>query len=111
MPYITSALVEFRELLATHIHDIERAYPERYSTEWFFLRYVKRVNRCAHGGDTPAACNGAMRGLTRFFVDQIEPDSDLAPRFDALLECHRYALRMQRLASTAETDNVLQNQR
>lgn len=107
MAYISSALVEFRELLATHIDDIERAYPERYSTEWFFLRYVKRVNRFALDGETPDACNGAMRGLTRFFVDQVDADSDLTVRFEVLLECHRYALRMQRLASTQETHNVL----
>lgn len=96
MPYVTSAFVEFRELLRHHVRELESRYPERYSLEWFFLRYLQRVNKRAQAGHSPRACSGAMRGLTRFYVDQVEADSELAARFDAVLECHRYALRMER---------------
>ena len=94
--YISSAFVEFRELLQRHIKELERVYPERYSIEWFFLRYLRRVSKHAFAADSPKACSGAMRGLTRFYVDTIASDSDLEVLFEEVLESHRYALRMER---------------
>jgi hypothetical protein len=94
--YITSSFVEFRELLQRHVRELEASYPERYSETWYFLRYVRRVRRRAHAGDSPRDCAGAMRGLTRYYVDAVADDSPLAARFEEILECHRYALRTER---------------
>jgi hypothetical protein len=96
MAYVSSAFVEFRELLQRHVKQLQKPYPERYSTEWFFLRYVRRLDFDAQSDEAPQACNSAMRGLTRFYVDQVAEHSELAVAFEEILECHRYALRMER---------------
>ena len=93
---VQSSLIELRELLQRHVRELERSYPERHTREWFFLRYVKRVHKRAHDDDTPRACLSAMRGLTRYYVDSIDEDSELGKRFEEILECHRYALRTER---------------
>ncbi len=96
MAYIQSSLIEFRELVRRHAQELEKTYPERYSTDWFFLRYVKRLEKKAWDHETPRACSGVMRGMTRYFVDSVEEGSMLASRFEEILECHRYALRTER---------------
>jgi hypothetical protein len=93
---IPTAFVVFREVVQRHVKDLERATPERYSTTWFFLRYLRRVHKFAHGHDTPRAAGSAMRGLVRFYVDSITQDSDLAWRFEEVLDAHRGALRDDR---------------
>ena len=96
MGHLQSSFVEFRELLQKQVREIEKEYPERYSTDWFFLRYVKRLEKRAWDHESPRACSGIMRGLTRYFVDSVADDSPLARRYEIILECHRYALRTER---------------
>ena len=36
MAYISSAFVEFREVVQRNVKELESVYPERYSIEWFF---------------------------------------------------------------------------
>lgn len=97
MAYISSAFVEFREVVQRNVKELESVYPERYSIEWFFLRYTQRVAKHALNGESPRDCDGAMRGLTRFYVDKIANESSLSARFEEVLESHRNALRLQRL--------------
>lgn len=96
MSQIPSAapLVEFRETLARHIKDLTRADPERHGTAWYFLRYLKRVAVRAEASPASNA-SGAMRGLTRFYVDSAAADADLSARFDEVLAAHRHALRVE----------------
>ena len=94
MALISTGLVEFRESVARHIKELERSEFDRYSTEWFFLRYLKRVARQAEQVGLAREISG-MSGLTRYYVDRIEAGSDLATRFEEILDAHRHALRME----------------
>lgn len=95
MTYVSTGLVEFRETLARHIKDLERNYPERYGTEWFFLRYLQRLQRRAQAVTTAREMSEAMRGLTRYYVDRVDADTPLAARYDEVLYAHRHALRLE----------------
>ncbi|MCC6707219.1 MAG: hypothetical protein IT492_06625 [Gammaproteobacteria bacterium] len=92
---VTSACVEFRETLARHIKELTRADPERHGTAWYFLRYLQRVAKRAHASPKASEASGAMRGLTRFYVDSAANDADLSARFDDVLAAHRHALRVE----------------
>ena len=92
---VSSACVEFRETLARHIKELSRRDPERHSIEWFFLRYLKRVAKCAEATPKASEVSAAMRGMTRFYVDSIADDSELTERFEDVLAAHRHALRVE----------------
>jgi hypothetical protein len=93
--FLPTAFVEFRAVLARQIKALNTQYPEPHSTTWFFLRYLRRVARRAEAGVSPRECNSAMRGLIRFYIDCIDPTSDLAWRFEEVLDAHRKALRYE----------------
>ena len=95
MSFVPTAFVELRAVLARQIKDLSAQYPEPHSTTWFFLRYLRRVARRAEAGVSPRECNAAMRGLIRFYIDSIDPTSDLAWRFEEVLDAHRKALRCE----------------
>lgn len=94
--YVQSGFIEFRELVTRHVREVEQRQPEELSTEWFFLRYLRRLRNRAMGYDSPRDCMALMRGMTRYYVDEVEADSELARRFEEILECHRFALRTER---------------
>ena len=102
MARISTAFVEFRALLARHVRELEQAYPERYSTTWFFLRYLKRVQRQAEG-PTPRACDRATRGLVRFYCDMADSEQALAERFDEVYFAHRNAVLLEQRAERRGT--------
>ena len=91
---VTTAWVEFREILARHIKELERGDPERLAVEWFFLRYLKRLEKHAQATAVADDLSGPMRGFIRFYVDTVDPRSALAERFERVLAAHRHALRM-----------------
>ncbi len=97
MPHelVSSACVEFRETLARHIKELTRADVERHGVEWFFLRYLRRVARVANASAKASDASGAMRGLTRFYVDSVSGNQDLGERFEDVLAAHRHALRAE----------------
>jgi len=92
---VSSACVEFRETLARHIKQLTRSNPERHSVEWFFLLYLRRVAKRAEATPKASDASGAMRGLTRFYVDAIADNADLSERFENVLAAHRHALRAE----------------
>lgn len=96
MAYLQSSFIEFRELLDRHVREIELESPEQFTTEWFFLRYVRRVRNRAFNYESPRDCSSLMRGLTRFYVDAVAEDTRMAQRYEEILECHRFALRTER---------------
>lgn len=93
--FVTSAWVEFRETLARHIKALIRADAERYSVEWYFLRYLRRLATLAQATPHASDVNGAMRGITRFYVDCLAQDPALTERFEDVLAAHRHALRAE----------------
>ncbi|MEQ8660810.1 MAG: hypothetical protein RLW62_08335 [Gammaproteobacteria bacterium] len=95
MAGISSAFVELRAVLARNIAELEHEYPERHSTAWFFLRYLKRVQRHAEGA-SPRHCDRAVRAMTRFYVDMDDAETALARRFDEVYFAHRNAVLAER---------------
>ena len=96
--FVSSAWVEFRETLARHIKALTRADLERYSVAWFFLRYLQRLATLAQATPQASEVSGAMRGLTRFYVDCLAQNAALTERFEAVLAAHRHALRAEQSA-------------
>ena len=95
MVLLNTANVEFRAVLARHIRELERTQPERHGVGWFFLRYLRRVAKFAEECPSARATEPAMRGLVRFYSDQVDPQSELATRFDEVLAAQRHALRSE----------------
>lgn len=94
--YVTSAWVEFRETLARHIKALMQGAVEADSVEWFFLRYLRRLATLADATPHAHEVNGAMRALTRFYLDAVAQTPALAARFEEVLAAHRHALRAAR---------------
>ena len=95
MTALSTSFVEFREIVTRHVTELEREYPERQGTTWYFLRYLQRVSRRAQAVESPVELESAVRALTRYYVDNIDEDSELAARFQDVLDAHRHALRSQ----------------
>ena len=96
MTDIQTPFLEFRETLARHVKEMDEQYVERYSVDWFFLRYLKRVSKRAMSTSSPRDVNAAVRGLIRFYVDSIEVDSSLGRRCEEVIGFHRRAVRLHR---------------
>lgn len=91
--YVTSAWVEFRETLARHIKQLTKDAVEPDSVEWYFLRYLRRLATLADATPHAHEVNGAMRALTRFYLDAVAREPALAAPFEEVLAAHRHALR------------------
>ena len=96
MTNIQTPFLEFRELLARHIKEMEAQYLERYSIDWYLLRYLKRVSKRAMSTSSPRDVSNTVRGLIRFYVDSIEAGSTIGRRCEEVITFHRRAVRLQR---------------
>ena len=84
---------EFRIVLIQHIKEIQADEPAYQSTEWFLLRYLKRIERAIEPPASPGKVENSIRGLIRFYVDMIDEHSALGERCRILNEEYRKALR------------------
>ena len=57
---------------------------ERYSREWFFQRYVRRLMKITNHLDKPNQLESTVKGMTRFFLDLEKPTPVLSEQFDAI---------------------------
>ncbi len=89
---------DFRKIVIQHFKAIEAENPEYQSTEWFLLRYLKRVEKTTNPPSSPGRVENSMRGLIRFYVDMIEENSPLADRCKDVYEEYRKALRIEKEA-------------
>ena len=71
---------DFRLYVLNHIKEITSEDVEPYSTEWFLLRYLKRIIKVADGHVEYTYMEGPIRALIRFYVDNIDEDSELGER-------------------------------
>ena len=84
---------EFQRLLRVHIEQTEWANPPFQSTQWFLLRYLKRIETDAAEFKSPKRIDNSMRAMLRFYVDSIATDSKLADVCREILDAHVRALR------------------
>ncbi len=71
---------EFRQVVIRQIREIEAERPEYQSTEWYLLRYLRRIERTTLPPASPGRVENSVRALVRFYVDSIEEKSVLGER-------------------------------
>lgn len=86
---------EFRLVLIQHIREIEAVNPPYQSTEWFLLRYLKRIEKTVEPPASPGRVDNSIRALIRFYVDMIDEQSQLGERCRIINEEYRKTLRMR----------------
>ena len=84
---------DFRTYVIQHSREISSEDHEYQSTTWYLLRYLKRIEKSTNTPTTPGRVEGSMRGLIRFYVDNIDEKSDLAERCRKIYEEYRKTLR------------------
>ena len=86
---------ELRVYVIEHIREIEAGDPEYQSTEWYLLRYLKRIEKKTNPPTSPGQVENSIRALIRFYVDMIEEQSELGERCRMINEAYRKALRRE----------------
>lgn len=84
---------EFRLRVIQHIREIEADEPEYQSTEWYLIKYLKRIVKTADPPASRGRVDNSMRALIRFYVDMVEERSDLGERCRMINEEYRKTLR------------------
>ena len=84
---------DLRVYVREHIKQIETANFELDSTEWFLLRYLRRLVKSMESGDGPGRVEGSMRSLVRYYVDNIAEKSELGDRCMKIYDEYRKTLR------------------
>lgn len=84
---------EFRMLVIEQIRAIEQNRPETHSTEWFLLKYLRRIEKNALPPTTPGRMENCMRALIRFYVDRIDEKTEIGERCKVVYEEYRKTLR------------------
>ncbi len=85
---------DFRIYVVEHIKSIEAQDPEYQSTEWFLLRYLRKIEKNSNPPTTSGRVEGCMRGLIRFYVDTIDEKSELGDRCVKIYAEYRKTLRI-----------------
>lgn len=84
---------DFRAFVIQHIKKIEKLDYEADSIEWFLLRYLRRLVKSTEINDAPGRVEGTMRSLVRFYIDNIDPQSELGDQCMKIYEEYRKTLR------------------
>jgi hypothetical protein len=71
---------DFRLYVIEHIKAIQKTDIEAYTIEWFLLRYLKKITKVADGNKEYIEVEGPIRSLIRFYVDNIDEQSELGDR-------------------------------
>ena len=71
---------DFRIYVLDHIKEIQRDEIEAYSTEWFLIRYLKKITKVTEGKTEYFRVEGPIRSMIRFYVDNIDEKSELGDR-------------------------------
>ncbi len=86
---------DFRVHVLSHIKDIEKREYESHSIEWFLLKYLHRLAKSANPPSQRGDMENAIRALIRFYVDNLEENSDLGTRCQTIYNEYRKCLRRQ----------------
>ena len=84
---------DFRLYVLGHIKEIQKNEIEAYTTEWFFIRYLKKITKITEGTIEYSAVEGSIRSLIRFYVDNVEEKSELGDRCIKIHKEYRKLLR------------------
>lgn len=84
---------DFRILVINHIREVEADNPGTHTVEWFLLKYLRRIVKHAEGPADPGRIEGSVRSLIRFYLDNIDENSDLGEKCLMIHEAYRKTLR------------------
>jgi len=84
---------DFRLYVLGHIKEIEKVEIEAYTTEWFLIRYLKKITNLTEGSMEYTRVEGPIRSLIRFYVDNIDEKSELGDRCLKIHSEYRKLLR------------------
>ena len=90
---------DFRQFVLLHYREIAAENPEYQSTEWFLLKYLKRIEKNSTPPASAGSVESSMRGFVRFYVDMIEENTPLADRCIKIYEQYRKTLRSSQESS------------
>lgn len=71
---------DFRMYVIAHMKEMKQVEIEAYSTEWFLLRYLKKITKVTEGRTEYTRVEGPIRSMIRFYVDNIDEESELGER-------------------------------
>ena len=80
---------DFRVVVVEHIRRIEVSDPEAYSTPWFLLKYLRRLERFTLETDAQHQVQSSVRSLLRFYLDQLQEASELGQVCNDIFEAYR----------------------
>ena len=83
---------DFRVYVIEHIKAIQENEIEAYTIEWFLIRYLKKITRVTEGSTEYNHVEGTVRSLIRFYVDNIDEQSELGERCRKIHEEYRKLL-------------------
>lgn len=87
---------DFRNVVIYHYKEIMAENPDYQSTEWFLLRYLKRIEQNTCPPTTPEKVENSMRGLIRFYVDMVDEKSALGERCLRIYDEYKKTVRERR---------------
>lgn len=84
---------DFQLYIKEHIKEIQKDEIEAYTIEWFLVRYLKRISKVTEGKKEYTFVEGPVRSLIRFYVDNIDEQSELGERCRKIHHEYRKLLR------------------
>ena len=84
---------DFREYVTRYYREIAGRDPDFQSTEWFLLRYLRRIDKATNPPVVRGQVENSMRGFVRFYVDMIDEKSELGEICVRIYEEYRRTLR------------------
>ncbi len=84
---------DFRLYVISHIKEIQKVEIDAYTTEWFLLRYLKKITKVTESRTEYTRVEGPMRSMIRFYVDNIDDKSELGERCRKIHTEYRKLLR------------------
>lgn len=87
---------DFRTYVTVHIKEIQNSDIEAYTTEWFLIRYLKKITKVSEGTKDYDHVEGQIRSLIRFYVDNIDEKSELGERCLKIHQEYRKLLRQKK---------------
>ena len=84
---------DFRLYVIGHIKGIEQTEIDAYTTEWFLLRYLKKITNVTESLTEYTRVEDPMRSMIRFYVDNIDDKSKPGERCREIQSEYRKLLR------------------
>ena len=90
----------FRMVVVEQIRELTALRSEAQTTEWYFLKYLRRVHKKVIVSTSPREIENTIRALIRFHFDAIGGGSELGLGCKNVLQFHRRSLRLEHRAKS-----------